>query len=513
MTARRCSAPPSPPPAALAALVSAGAAGGAALAQELDPDANVEGKILSATISQRFEVNDNYDLDDPSPGTSYFTDTRLNLGFLNATDTQTFTLGLDTGLRALWRGGGGLQVHRRLADLRQRRLRQRVGERGLRRRPRTSASAGWTTSNSIDDFVTDEGALPDDLDQLQGDSYELRYDANVGVAFATNSPSQLRAALPRHQDRLYRGHPETRRRAPRSRARPPGPCRLTPVFSSIVFADYLTYDADNAAETSLRVAEIDAGVIYQPSENLLVRGGIGYADRKREDTNAAGVRETTQSDNGPSMRGDFRYTVQEDFVLRGNAALHHRGARPAVHRQPGRHLPAAARQPARAHLPELHRHQGGGNQARVTGASVGLVRDLNTVSRLASTSPWPTRTTWTRWRHRRAGHQPHDRDRRATATTSPRWSAPTSATASAAASEDPEDAHEQRRLLPDRPDLRDRSLRPGRRGVRRMQRGSADRRGIRRRSRESGRLADCRAPAGPAQAASSRGSKRISMSG
>ena len=114
------------------------------------------------------------------------------------------------------------------------------------------------------------------------------------------------------------------------------------MLSSIVFADYLTYDADNTADTALRVAEVDAGVIYQPSENFLVRGGIGYADRKREDTNAAGVRETTQSNSGPLVRGDFRYTP-EDFVLRGNAALHHRGPRPAVHRQPGRHLPAAAR--------------------------------------------------------------------------------------------------------------------------------------------------------------------------
>ena len=44
----------------------------------------------------------NYGLDDPSPGTSYYADTRLLLGLLNETPTQTFALGLDTGLRALW---------------------------------------------------------------------------------------------------------------------------------------------------------------------------------------------------------------------------------------------------------------------------------------------------------------------------------------------------------------------------------------------------------------------------
>ena len=154
------------------------------------------------------------------------------------------------------------------------------------------------------------------------------------------------------------------------------------MLSSIVFADYLAYDADNAAETALRVAEIDGGLVYQPSENFLLRGGIGYADRKREDTDTAGVRETTQSNSGPSIRGDFRYTT-DDFVLRGNARYTTAAPDPQLHRQPGRHLPAAARQPARAHLPELYRHQRRRNQARVTGASLGIVRDLNTLSRLA----------------------------------------------------------------------------------------------------------------------------------
>ena len=228
---------------ALAAARRGRRAGGAALAQELDPDADLEGKILSATISQRFEVNDNYDLDDPSPGTSYFTDTRLNLGFLNATDTQTFRLGLDTGLRALWEAEEDFKFT--VASP-------------------TSANVGYVNEwasgvfdaaltfrqrrvdyiDSIDDFVTDEGALPDDLDQLQGDTYELRYDADVGVAFATDSPSSY--AL-RFLGTKIDYTEDTPSQVPRTtlEGQADWTLRLTPVFSSIVSADYLTYDADN----------------------------------------------------------------------------------------------------------------------------------------------------------------------------------------------------------------------------------------------------------------------------
>lgn len=366
--------------AAFAALVSAGAGGGGVPAQELDPEFNLEGKILSATISQRFEANDNYNLDDPSPGTSYFTDTRLGLDYLNATDTQSFVLGLDTGLRALWEADEDFQFT--LASP-------------------TSANVGYVNEwasglfdaslryrqrrveyvESIADFVTDEGALPDDLDQLEGDSYEQRYDADVGIAFATDSPSsyELRVLATKI------GYTEdTPSQSPRTtlEGQAAWNLRLTPVLSSVVFADYLTYDADNAADTSLRVAEIDGGFIYQPDENFFVRAGIGYADRKREDTNAAGVRETTQSNSGPSIRGNFRYNVEDDFVLRGNA----RYTTAAPDPQFTGNLVGIYRLPRGSLRGRIFQNytatSSGGNQARVTGASLGIVRDLNTLSRL-----------------------------------------------------------------------------------------------------------------------------------
>jgi hypothetical protein len=363
---------------ALAALVSAGAAGGAALAQE-DIEPILEGKVLTATLSQSVEANDNYNLDDPSPGTSYFADTRLALGYLNQTDTQSFTLGLNTGLRALWQAEEDFQFTVASPTT------ARLGygndwASGLFDAALTYRQRRVDFIESLEDFVTDTGALPDDLDQLEGDSYEQRYDADIGVAFATDSPSSYELRFLATKIGYTEDTPD---QVPRTTLEGQGSwtLRLNPVLSSIVFADYLTYDADNDADTALRVAEIDAGVVYQPGVNFLIRGGIGYADRRREDTNAAGVRETTQSNSGPSIRGDFRYTT-DDFVLRGNA----RYTTAAPDPQLTANLNGTYRLPRGQLVGRIFQNytatSSGGNQARVTGASLGIVRDLTTLSRL-----------------------------------------------------------------------------------------------------------------------------------
>lgn len=362
--------------ASLAALVSAGTAP----AQEIE-QSRIEGKVLSATISQRFEANDNYNLDDPSPGTSYFADTRLNLGYLNATDTQTFRLGLDTGLRALWEAGEDFRFT--VASP-------------------TSANLGYVNEwasgafdaaltfrqrridyiESIDDFVTDNGALPDDLDQLAGNSYEQRYDANIGVAFATDSPSSYALRFLATQIDYTEDTPgQSARTTLEGQAN--WTLQLTPVFSSIVSGDYLAYDADNTAETSLRVSTLDAGLIYEPSANFLVGGGLGYADRQREDTNGAGVRSTTQSNNGPLVRANLRYNVEEDFVLRANAAYTTAAPDP----QFTGNVVGTYRLPRGSIRGRIFQNytatKSGGNQARVNGASIGIERELTTLASLS----------------------------------------------------------------------------------------------------------------------------------
>lgn len=88
----------------------AGLAAGAALAQSqavaprpVNPEVGEDAPpVFTATISQGFTVDSNYDLDDSSPGTTYYADTLVGLGYTRSTETQSVSFGLDTGVRALW---------------------------------------------------------------------------------------------------------------------------------------------------------------------------------------------------------------------------------------------------------------------------------------------------------------------------------------------------------------------------------------------------------------------------
>lgn len=356
--------------AALAACVLAGTAGGAALGQSF------EGSTLSATLAERFEINDNYDLDDPSPGTSYFADTRLGLGFLNETDTQIFALGLDTGLRALWQAdedfkftvasptSANLDYSNEWAD--------GLFDAALDYRQRQ-------VNYSFFDFVDDTGGgLPDDLEQIQGDSRELRYDANVGVVFGTSTRSSYALRFAGTQIDYSEETPSQVARTTLN-GQAAWTLQLNPVLASQVSADYLYYDAQNAANTQLRRSQVGAGVLYTPTEILTLGLGVNYADRQREDTNTAGARQTTEDNRGPGINGSFSYTLP-DLLLVGNgefstAAPTGRfiGALRAVYTLPRGRLTGRVFQ-------NYTGTSGGGTEARVTGVSLGVVRELNAVS-------------------------------------------------------------------------------------------------------------------------------------
>ena len=88
------------------------------------------------------------------------------------------------------------------------------------------------------------------------------------------------------------------------------------MLSGALFGGYYYYNADDDEETEIRVAEADAGVIYEPSEVLRFGFGLGYADRRREET-IDGVRDETEHETGPVVRADLRY-VLPDFTVSGN---------------------------------------------------------------------------------------------------------------------------------------------------------------------------------------------------
>ena len=90
------------------------------------------------------------------------------------------------------------------------------------------------------------------------------------------------------------------------------------MLSGALFGGYYYYNADNDEETEIRVAEADAGVIYEPSEVLRFGFGLGYADRTRDETEVERrARRRSRTSSGPVVRANLRYTLPE-FTVVGN---------------------------------------------------------------------------------------------------------------------------------------------------------------------------------------------------
>ena len=163
--------------------------------------------------------------------------------------------------------------------------------------------------------------------------------------------------------------------------------QFNPVFATVAGLGYYWYSADNTTDEEITVAEGDFGIAYTPTENLRIRGGLGYADRKRDQT-IAGVRDDTEHNTGPVIRGDLRY-VQEDFTLIGEARW--------TSAAPEDRLSGVVR--GFYNLPRgqisgrvFQRYGGGqgGSDSRVTGAGIGLTHEITTVSSLAFDASYAT---------------------------------------------------------------------------------------------------------------------------
>lgn len=356
----------------LTALLLAGTAGGA-FAQAILQDAP-EGSLLTATISERFEIDDNYRLDDNSPGTSYFADTRLAVDYVNRTDTQTLAFGFNTGLRALWEAEEDFDfvvASPSTADL----AYENEWANG-------AFDAAFSFRQRQVDYTIDADPLipdptPDDLNQLSGDSRELRYDADIGVVWGTATRSSYELRFTGTQFDYTEDTPD---QVSRTILRGQGAwnLQLTPVLASTLTADYLTYSADNTAETEVDRSQVGAGLIYNPSEVLTVGAGLNYAERER--TDLRGGNRVSNRDSGPGITANFRY-VLPDIVVAGNgewttAAPEDRffGSVRASYVLPRGRINGRLFQ-------NYTGTSGGGNEARVVGAALELVRDINQLSR------------------------------------------------------------------------------------------------------------------------------------
>jgi hypothetical protein len=371
--------------AALAALTLAGAAGIPAAAQTVAPEAEVlapdrgeitPDSVLTTTISQSVEADSNYNLDDHSPGTSYYGDTRIGLDYLREHLAGSFALGLDTGLRPLWEAGEDFDVV--LASPSSAYL--TYLQEGTNTAIDANLRARTHQVNAMLPLFDETGTpVADPLDRGRRDTYQQRYDANIGLILGTTSPSTYEFRLI-GSDIDYTNESGTNLAPNRSvEGQALWTLGITPVFSTALFGSYLYYNADDDEQTELNIAEAEAGLVYSPSENLRVRGGVGFADRHREGV-VNGVRQTVQDEQGLTVRGDIRY-ILPDFSLIGNArwtaaapSERWTGDLTAVYSLPRGTVTGAVFQDF------VSTNQG--DEARVTGASIGLTRDINNVSRV-----------------------------------------------------------------------------------------------------------------------------------
>lgn len=338
---------------------------------------------LVATVSQSVEVNDNYRLDEDSAGTSYYGDTRLALDLLKQSDTQTFATGIDTGFRPLWEAGEDFDLVAASPST----AYLTYDQEG----PDTAFDSTFRLrSSEVDDdilILDPENPVATPLDGI-GTARQTRIDGNIGFQLGTNDPSSYEFRL-RGTSIDYSDVEEGVDVTPRDTVSGEVTWDLdvTPVLSTVVSAGYDYSKSEDNLDTQVRTASIDAGLAYERSEVFRIRGGIGYADREREqNVSFTNTNRTTERDTGPLVRADMRY-ITENVTFLANAeyttaAPQNRlsGNLSAIYRLPRGQIAGQVFQ--------NYSNGGGGDDERITGAGIGLTRDINTVSSVGFNAAW-----------------------------------------------------------------------------------------------------------------------------
>jgi hypothetical protein len=220
--------------------------------------------------------------------------------------------------------------------------------------------------------------VPDDPEVIERDATERRLDGDVAVELATDAPSSYTFALSATNfDYSEEGADLTPRTTVDGEAI--WALRLTPVLSAALGGAYSHYQADDTEETEIREADIDAGVIYQPSDALEIRAGLGYGSRLREETQG-GERVDTQDDQGPLVRAVLVYDFNEFIV---DAAALYTTAAPDP-RFSGSLVLVYPLNRGQIDARLYRRYTGGssGGEILVNGGGIGIERDITTVSRV-----------------------------------------------------------------------------------------------------------------------------------
>ncbi len=293
-----------------------GVAAGRAAAQATAADVVVSESTLTATISQSIAADSNYNLDNDSPGTTYYGDTRVGLDFIQTTDTQNIDFSLTTGLRALDQPDQDFEWIVASPSTARFAYDQEFANADFDFA--LSGNSRQIDSQSQIDTVDGLPVLPDDVITVNNNTFEQRYDLDTGLAYGTDSPSTIGFRIGATSIDYSGDSPEdfTPRTAFQGSAY--WQMRVNPVLSGVVTGGYRYENTDGStgtggaggtADTEINVAEFDLGVVYDPNDDLSLTFGVGYADRHQTQT-LNGV-ETDEQDSGVTLRALGNYETED----------------------------------------------------------------------------------------------------------------------------------------------------------------------------------------------------------
>ncbi|MGH9270615.1 MAG: hypothetical protein ACRDZ2_05015, partial [Ilumatobacteraceae bacterium] len=246
-------------------------------------------------------------------------------------------------------------------------------------------------ATSFDLVLDEETGAVEDIREIAGDATERRYNGGFSLDLATNSRSSYE--LDFEGTRFDYSGGDTGNRTPRTTLEGDALwlLALNPVLSGTLGVGFSDFDADTDRETQIRQGQVEAGVIYDQSEALQLRFAAGYATYEREQRSPVptppgqpqqfGPLETVNDEGGYVLTGGLRYLFEAASV---NAELRLSDAAPET-RLSG-FVRASYDLPRGELSGRVFQNYGGGNggqEIRVTGAGIGLVHEINTVSQLA----------------------------------------------------------------------------------------------------------------------------------
>ena len=237
---------------------------------------------------------------------------------MRETSTQRLSLGGNLGLRLLWEDGEPFDVTYANPAIARGRFTQNWADGEFDAYARYVYRRLDGVLNPLNDPEFNP-ISPDDITNFDGN--ENRFSGGFDLALRTDSPSSYIFSLDATKV-TYSDVPTDQADNATPRDAIAGEAlwtlRLNPILSSGVVASYDYEKAENATDNEIRTAAIDAGFIYDPSENLNITAGLGYEQRQRLQT-FSGEQFTTEDNWGPAVRGSISYDTPEEFSIVASA--------------------------------------------------------------------------------------------------------------------------------------------------------------------------------------------------